>query len=459
MQLCFRRCAAVKHIPDVAKGVHENQSFKRIPDKLTELRNALNKVSDVKQKQLLNLEISGEEVLGQIQTMRRDVNKAFDDLEAHTVAELDKMKSSKERQVHADVGIIRDTMNHVQKMLDNISENKHKDESSAFISFKKCEEILKQGQSTLRAMEIATEVQLAFQPYTGILDYLSTLTKLGELSCTGGSGSSLPGPDHTFVKESETQYNAYHGKEETCDIYDMCVLPNGQTLLADSKNNSLKLLNDKFTMISSHNLEQPPSSMCYVGNSEVAVAINDNENKSTIQYTRVTDGPFYYKESRQLDHVCSSMACHDDSLFVLSSDTLYLYPTRKSEGRVLHKLNNSDGHKQCAISPDGTRIFISRFGNNTLTILNSDGTVLYTFTDPEMKEPTAIHVSPAGHVFVGCWYGTVLQVSSDGTRKLTTIAGSEWTRRGIRSLYYNTNTGDLVVGCLGGKAITVIKLK
>jgi len=62
---------------------------------MNELRNALNKLSDIRQKQLLNLEISGENVLGQIQTMRRDVNKAFDDLEAHTVAQLDKMKSSK----------------------------------------------------------------------------------------------------------------------------------------------------------------------------------------------------------------------------------------------------------------------------------------------------------------------------------------------------------------------------
>jgi len=412
----------------------------------------------MKQKQLSNLEISNEKVLGQIQTMRRDVNKALDDLETHTVTELDKMKSSKERQVHADVGIIRDTMDHVQKMLDNISE-KHKDESSAFISFKKCEEILKQGQSTLRTMEMATEVQLAFQPYTGILDYLSTLTKLGELSCTGGSGSSLPGPDHTFVKESETQYNTYHGKEETCDIYDMCVLPNGQTLLADSKNNSLKLLNDKFTMISSHNLGEPPRPMCYVGNSEVAVAMNGN-NKSTIQYTRVTDGPFYYKESRQLDHVCSSMACHDDSLFVLSSDTLYLYTTRGSVGRVLHKLKHPDIYiKHCAVSPDGTRIFISHLSHNTLTTLNLDGTLLHTFTDPEMIQPSAIHVSPAGHVFVGCENGTVLQVSSDGTRKLTTIAGSEGTKRDIRSLCYNTNTGDLVVGCFHCKDITVIKLK
>ena len=62
-------------------------------------------------------------------------------------------------------------------------------------------------------------------------------------------------------------------------------------------------------------------------------------------------------------------------------------------------------------------------------------------------------------MFVGCNDGTVLQVSSDGTRKLTTIADSEDTRKWIMSLSYNTNTGDLVVGCWNSKIITVIKLK
>jgi len=442
------------------KASMKTQTSSCFRKKLNKLRNALETVCDTRQKQLSNLEISGEKVLGQIQTMRHDVNKAFDDLEAHTVAELDKMKSSQEKQVQTDVGIIRDTMGHVQKMLDGINEGKHKGEPSAFISFKKCQEILTQGQSTLQTMEMTTEVKVAFQPYTGILEFLSTLTKLGELSCIGGSASSLPGPDHTFVKENETQYNACERDEDRCDIAGICVLPKGQTLLADSSNKYLKLLNDTFTVISSHNLRKSLVSMCYVSSSEVAVALTDDNLKCTIQYIRVKDGGFEHTEARQLDHYCVSMACHGGNLFVLSRDTLYLYPTRKSESRVLHKLNNSDIYiKGCAVSPDGTRIFISRSGNNTLTTLNSDGTVLHTFTDPEMQAPSAIHVSPAGHVFKGCNDGAVLQVSSDGTRKLTTIAGSERTRRCIRSLCYNTNTGDLVVGCAYAKNITVIKLK
>ena len=110
-------------------------------------------------------------------------------------------------------------------------------------------------------------------------------------------------------------------------------------------------------------------------------------------------------------------------------------------------------------SPDGTRIFISNTGHQTLTTLVLDGTVLHTFTDLEMRQPTALHVSPPGHVFVGCNDGAVIQVSSNCTRKLTTIAGSEDTRKWIRSLCYNTNTGDRVVGFPSGRTIAVIKLK
>ena len=127
--------------------------------------------------------------------------------------------------------------------------------------------------------------------------------------------------------------------------------------------------------------------MCYVGNSEVAVALIDDTEKSTIQFIRVKDNGFKYTNAYQLDHVCSSMACHDDRLFVLSRETLYLYPTRWSKGRVLHKLTHLDGDiKRCAVSPDGTRIFITHANDNTLTTLNSDGTVFHAFTDP------AIHV-------------------------------------------------------------------
>jgi len=462
----FRQCAVVKHIPDVAKGIRKNSEFIRLPKQVNQVKQTLERLRKIRQTRKTKLDISSEKVLGQVRSLRHDVNTLIDNLEANTVAELDELKSSLEKQIQKDVDIITDTRKELMTIMDDIKESRDKNESSSFIGFKKCKDILTEARSTIQSMEMATEVQPVFQPYTGILDHLSSLTNLGELL-------SLPGPDHMFVKESETHYNASNGDEHNCNITDICVFPTGTALLADCHNISLKLLNDELTIISSHNLQKDPVSLCYVGNSEVAVAlINGSKEESTIQYIRVTDGSFNYTEARELDHFCNSMACHGGRLFVLSNDALYLYPTRRSEGRVLHKLNNSDKYiKCCAVSPDGTKIFITHVNDNTLTTLNSDGTVLHTFTDPEMQAPAALHVSPAGHVFVGCMDGTVLQVSSDGSRALTTIvgrdltpistilAGGERERSPVSSVGYNTNTGDLVIGLGGGKHITVIKLK
>ena len=228
----FRQCAAVKHIPDVAKGIFDSPDFKRIPDKMKKLRHEWTRLSTTGQRQLSNLEISRKKVLGQIQTMRRDVNKAFDNLEA----ELDKLKSTREQQVLTDAEKIEDGINLVQTMFNDTQEGRDKRESTAFISFKKCEEILTQAKSAVYTMEMFNDMQLDFQPYTGLLDFVSTLTKVGQVSCTGGPASALHGPEHIFVKKSETKYDVYQGSgrrlglSEIESILDMCVLPTGETI-------------------------------------------------------------------------------------------------------------------------------------------------------------------------------------------------------------------------------------
>jgi len=184
-QPCFRRCTKWKHIPDVAKGILENPDFKQTGKKLERLVNDLVIECDLRQKQLPNLEISNAKVLEQIQCMRVDVNKAFDELEAKTVAVLKTTKLFEEQIIHEDVDHLNGCIYHVQKKCADIYQ-KPKDESSAFICFKKCEQILQRGNSILQNMNIrTTNTQLTFQPSTGIIDYMSKQKQLGDVSVKG----------------------------------------------------------------------------------------------------------------------------------------------------------------------------------------------------------------------------------------------------------------------------------
>ncbi|KAH3797143.1 hypothetical protein DPMN_150718 [Dreissena polymorpha] len=55
-----------------------------------------------------------------------------------------------------------------------------------------------------------------------------------------------------------------------------------------------------------------------------------------------------------------------------------------------------------------------------------DGTLLSTFTDPDLKEPKSVHVTLSGQVLVfDFMFNTILQIEGDGQRKQATVATSD----------------------------------
>ena len=113
----------------------------------------------------------------------------------------------------------------------------------------------------------------------------------------------------------------------------------------------------------------------------------------------------------------------------------------------------------CAVSQTGDKLYIGNYNQKKLLTLARDGSVLSSFTDPELVRPSCVHVTPAGQVLV-CGYisNTILQIDSKGSRKLATLA----TRRdGPRSVFYNSNTDSIIaiVGQTCSKKILVYKVK
>ncbi|KAH3831376.1 hypothetical protein DPMN_104641 [Dreissena polymorpha] len=103
---------------------------------------------------------------------------------------------------------------------------------------------------------------------------------------------------------------------------------------------------------------------------------------------------------------------------------------------------------KCAVSLTGDRLYIINWSQNKLLTLARDGTLLATFTDPELRGPVGLHVTPAGQVLVcGSSSCTILQVGSEGRSKLATLATRE--RDGMwlpSSVCYSSTTSSIIVG-------------
>ncbi|XP_052782259.1 uncharacterized protein LOC128218593 [Mya arenaria] len=110
-----------------------------------------------------------------------------------------------------------------------------------------------------------------------------------------------------------------------------------------------------------------------------------------------------------------------------------------------------------AISYDGKTIYITNYDEHQLITLDNNGNKLALLTDPDMKKPTGVHVTPAGHVFVCCYdSGTVLQVDKDGEKKLATLARKEDGLYGPGDLFFSSSTSSLIVG---GEKDTLLVIK
>ncbi|KAH3879171.1 hypothetical protein DPMN_003073 [Dreissena polymorpha] len=102
---------------------------------------------------------------------------------------------------------------------------------------------------------------------------------------------------------------------------------------------------------------------------------------------------------------------------------------------------------KCAVSPTGDRLYITSFWYNNLLTLARDGTLLATYTDPALRGPLGLHVTPAGQVLVcGRRSDTVLQVGSEGESKLANLATVKDGVWGPLSVCYSSTTSSIIVG-------------
>ncbi|XP_052260006.1 uncharacterized protein LOC127864388 [Dreissena polymorpha] len=234
-----------------------------------------------------------------------------------------------------------------------------------------------------------------------------------------------------------------------CSIAGICVLTDGQVLVADWKNKRIKLLNQQYQVVNHWDVTAGPWDICLITSSEVAVAVNDHDSRiHEVQFITVNQGKLVSGRKFQLQHVCTCITHHQGDLFVTSGQELYKYSLN---GKLICSLygDRSGDYTvyKCAVSPTGDRLYITNWYNNKLLTLARDGTLLATYTFPALGGPHGLHVTPAGQVLVcGNWSHTVLQVGWEGKSELSTLATQ---RHGVwwpTSVCYSSTTSSIIVG-------------
>jgi hypothetical protein len=259
--------------------------------------------------------------------------------------------------------------------------------------------------------------------------------------------------------------------EDDCDIIDVSVLPTGDILLVYRSNNNSKLIkmNKHYNVISTLSINTVLNlyNVCDIGNN-IAVVLSNFR----LYFVDVT-GDMSLIRSVSTSHVCNSLFCYSDKLYVVDVHSVHVYST---DGEYIKQLYTSEDNEyiytctDIAVSNDGSMIYILN-RKYKLTIIDSSGNHLFTLDIPDIEKNgiygNRICVDDQGFIFVlGKTIidedrnkeetSTILQISPDGQKCYGALFNVEDTKH--RSIRFDSNKCALV---LSGKLnnIKVLKLR
>jgi len=422
------------------------------------LKNARESLEDNKKA----VKKSGDDCLQQMHIIRQQFNAIFDRLEQRTVSEIEEGNLSLGIKIQAEIDKIDDVTERLQKLSDDWNDGGENNEATSYIGSAKCDDVIWKASVLLQDISKADEYKLSFQPNKVITEILSSLEMFGEVTCDGGE-KPQPRFDHVFEVEKHAVYNVKVAEDtRICNVVGMCGLATGECLLTDNDNMKIKLLNNNCKVISACDVPEYPQDVCLIGEREAAVSVNNSiENRHEIHFFRVRSGTLLKTKTIALQHGCMMLAHYSGDLYITAKTALHVYNISSGHGRQLYSDKTGEVTVYgCAVSPDGSRIYITNRSQDKLITLSKDGLKLFTLTHPELQDPKGVHVTSPSHVFVSCGLlNTVVQVivMKDGAQTVKPLVGMKERLTKPRAVCSSTDT--LVVSQYKNDNIVKIQMK
>ena len=395
--------------------------------------------------------------------LRQQFNAIFDRLEQRSVFEIENGKSSLEGKMQTDIDRIDDVIERLQKLVKDLNDGGENNEAKSYIGLAKCDDVIWNAKVLLQDINKKKKYKLSFQRNKSITKFLSSLDMWGVVIC--GGVKPLPGPNCVFEVEKHVQHNVKVSHDTgLCRIIGLCKLATGEFLVADHTNSKLKLIDNNYGVTSTCDVLKYPRDVCLTGEREAAVSVNDNDKgRNELHFFRIRAGTLLKTRTIKLQHPCIGSAYSSGALYITANTDLYEYNISSGQSKKLYSdKTGSYTVFRCAVSHDGSRIYITNFYNHQLITLNTDGTKLFTLTHPELKHPADVHVTSLNHMFVSCYsLNIVVQVvkMNNGKQAVTRLAGKEEGITDPNALCYNSSTDTLVVGLYENDNIVELQMK
>ncbi|KAH3844737.1 hypothetical protein DPMN_086999 [Dreissena polymorpha] len=451
-----RHCVKLVLITEKSQAVHGERELINISSSITGVQLKLETAMNDTQECLKKLQDSYDKACDEIKTLRQKINDILDKLERKTTHDLDTLLHTVKQSLQSDTDTCLKAINSLKKIGDAMNNIEKGPKDLSFIVYQKAFEMDSQAEKVLNELAVNRSPSVVFNKHPCIEQILSDLSTLGNIECAEKQTDN----DKNIILECKKKY-LHHiritSDKETCYIRGICELSGGYILILDYSNNSVKLLDIQFKVIAHADLIGSPMDMCTISPTEVAVTIEESKTNMIVQFLNVKDRQIYIGRTLDFKHKCHGIAFFKNTLFITSLTALYQYTM---DGQLVKKIYEDTAGFQtvykCAVSPDGSRLYIINYSHDNLLTLSTDGTVLSSLKNPAFHNPRGVHVIETGQLLVCGDTNNVVQV--DGEGGVVTLATKINGLDRPDSVYYSAHTGRLIVG-YNSTSVLVINTK
>ncbi|KAH3696310.1 hypothetical protein DPMN_083773 [Dreissena polymorpha] len=332
LQLCCNTCVVMTHrqctkltlISEYSK-TQTSLDFRQLSAKIQKIQTDFR---ELQQRHIYNLQSVKDSYTDQLQelrNMRKKINAQLDELEKATVKGLDELKTKLNTSLNAAVQTCSKFQAELEKLSEAVHVVENKNKELALMAHIKCTNKIKLYEAFVYEFPAQNNCSISLQPNTEIERFLSKLSGLGNILhinriITVGTNKVLLYP--------KRQHN----------IQDIFEFPNGHTIIAETRDKQLKLLDQTYQELSQCNLSAFPMQMCQVSENEVAAAVDERYGYK-VQFISESKGKLVKGRTIELSHGCIGLSYLNNNLYVTSQTALFHYT---AAGRIVKKIYEED---------------------------------------------------------------------------------------------------------------------
>ncbi|XP_053405550.1 E3 ubiquitin-protein ligase TRIM71-like [Mercenaria mercenaria] len=442
-QLC-----KVDYIPDIAEETVDSKEFKDITEHMDALLQHCQSVKEKCKKVTDKSNASITEALKEIRKHRQEINKRIDELESEVENKAKTLHQQNKERVQNTEAICDDVTKSVKELSNNIKQsNIAKQADKLFIELKTAQLEITEHETCIKELITAEDVkEYQFTSNQTILTVLQKETSLGTLEdkilatkvkkaldeyvqiplgqpvLEAETETKTKSSPASKTNEDYSQNGRIHVQTQSdkkiCEITGMTVLNSDELAVADNSNKCIKMISvSSQTVTSQMSLSQPPWGITKVTNNKVVVT---QPYGNRIQFISVNSKMLSQEHSLKIGGKGRGICFYKDKL-VVSYDSPAKVEILDMKGTVLTTVTHNTKGGRLFKNPyyvqvNNHSIYVSDWGNTTITRLNWKGMETGSFT--EFGQNKGIALSSEDTLFV-CDFTRykVFELSDDCTKR------------------------------------------